>query len=214
MAREETEEVGMRQPTGALVSARAIRVSWYHFRATIHQRWPGYLSIILLIGLVGGVAMVSIAGARRSQSTFGAYLAATRTSNLQFQTSGVQDQFGITTLSGKLARLPHVEHVADAPNLLVIPLGANGKALPSAFSDDDVQEVGSAGGMYFSQDRVVVTQGQMADPASTDEMVATAEAARLSGWHLGQTVPFGAYSVQQAETPSFNPLTGKPWKRF
>ena len=31
-------------------------------------------------------------------------------------------------------------------------------------------------------------------------MVATAEAARLSGWHLGQTIRFGAYSVQQAET--------------
>jgi putative ABC transport system permease protein len=196
------------------VSARTIRVPWYHFRATIHQRWIGYLSIVLLIGLVGGVAMVSIAGARRSQSTFGAYLAATRASDLQFQTSGVSDQFGITTLSGKLARLPHVEHVADAPSLLVVPLGANGKALPSALNDDDVTEVGSAGGMYYRQDRVIVTQGQMADPASTNEMVATAEAARLSGWHIGQTVTFGAYSIEQAQTPSFNPLTGKPWMRF
>ena len=203
----------MRQPTDA-ASARAVRVWRYHFRANLHQRWPGYLSIVLLIGLVGGVAMVSIAGARRSQSTFGAYLAATRASNLQFQTSGSSDQFGITTLSGKLAHLPHVEHVADAPSLLVIPLGANGKPLPSAFNDNDVQEVGSNGGMYFSQDRVIVTQGQMADPARTDEMVATSEAARLSGWHVGQTVPFGAYSVQQANTPSFNPLTGKPWMRF
>ena len=172
----------MRQPTDA-ASARAVRVWRYHFRANLHQRWPGYLSIVLLIGLVGGVAMVSIAGARRSQSTFGAYLAATRASNLQFQTSGSSDQFGITTLSGKLAHLPHVEHVADAPSLLVIPLGANGKPLPSAFNDNDVQEVGSNGGMYFSQDRVIVTQGQMADPARTDEMVATSEAARLSGWH-------------------------------
>ena len=196
------------------MSDGAIRASWYRFRATLHQRWPGYLSIVLLIGLVGGVAMVSIAGARRSQSAFGAYLAATRASDLQFQTSGVSDQFGITTLSGKLAHFSHVEHVADAPSLLVIPLGANGKALPSAFNDGNVTEVGSDGGMYYSQDRVIVTQGQMADPASTDEMVATAEAARLSGWHLGQTVPFGAYSVQQAETPSFNPLTGRPWMRF
>ncbi len=111
------------------------------------------------------------------------------------------------TLIEKLARLPHVQHVADAPYLLVIPLGPNGKALPSAFNDDDVAEVGSVGGMYFSQDRVTVAQGRMADPASTDEMVATAEAARLSGWHLGQTVHFGAYSIQQANTATFNPLT-------
>lgn len=30
------------------------------------RRWPGYATIILLIGLVGGLAMGSIAGARRS----------------------------------------------------------------------------------------------------------------------------------------------------
>ena len=97
-----------------------------------------------------------------------------------------------------------MQHVADAPYLLVIPLGPNGKALPSAFNDDDVTEVGSVGGMYFSQDRVTVTQGRMADPASTDEMVATAEAARLSGWHLGETVHFGAYSVAAGQ---FSPLS-------
>jgi hypothetical protein len=191
-----------------------LSVARYHFRATFRQRWAGYLSIVLLVGLVGGVAMGSIAGARRTQSTFPAYLAATKASNLQIQTSTVTAQFGTAKLIGKLARLPHVQHVADAPYLLVIPLGPDGKALPSAFNDDNVAEVGSVGGMYFSQDRVTVAQGRMADPASTDEMVATAEAARLSGWHLGQTVPFGAYSVQQANTASFNPLTAEPHRRF
>ena len=179
-----------------------LAVARYHLRATFRRGWTGYLSIVLLVGLVGGVAMGSIAGARRTQSTFPAYLAATKASNLQLQTSSVTDQFGTAKLSGKLARLPHVQHVADAPYLLVIPLGPDGKALPSAFNDNDVAELGSVGGMYFSQDRATVAQGRMADPTSTHEMVATAEAARLSGWHLGETVPFGAYSVQQANTPT------------
>jgi hypothetical protein len=192
----------------------ALAVARYHFRATFRERWAGYLSIVLLVGLVGGVAMGSIAGARRTQSTFPAYLAATKASDLQLQTSSVTDQFGIANQLGTLARLPQVQHVADAPYLLVIPLGPNGKALPSAFNDGDVAEIGSVGGMYFSQDRVTVSQGRMADPASTDEMVATAEAARLSGWHLGETVPFGAYSVQQASSAAFNPLTGAPNRRF
>ncbi len=158
--------------------------------------------------------MGSIAGARRTQSTFPAYLTATKASDLQLQTSTVTNEFVTTTLVRKLARLPHMQHVADAPSLLVIPLGANGRALPSAFNNDDVQEIGSVGGMYFSQDRVTVAQGRMANPASTDEMVATAEAARLSGWHLGETVQFGAYSVQQANTAVFNPLTAAPDLRF
>ena len=191
-----------------------LSVARYHFRATFRQRWAGYLSIVLLVGLVGGVAMGSIAGARRTQSSFPAYLAATKASDLQLQTSTVTNQFGTDAVIDKLARLPHVQRVADAPYLLVIPLGPNGKALPSAFNDNDVAEVGSIGGMYFSQDRVTVAQGRMADPASTDEMVATAEAARLSGWHLGQTVRFGAYSIRQANTATFNPLTDEPHLRF
>ena len=191
-----------------------LTVAWYHFRATFRQRWSGYLSIVLLVGLVGGVAMGSIAGARRTQSTFPSYLTATKASNLQLHTQTVTDQFGTDKLIGKLARLPHVQQVADAPSLLVIPLGPNGKALPSAFNDNDVTEVGSVGGMYFSQDRVTVVQGRMADPASTDEMVATAEAAQISGWHLGETVPFGAYSLQQVNTATFNPLTATPHLRF
>ena len=191
-----------------------LTVARYHFRATFRQAWAGYLSIVLLVGLVGGVAMGSIAGARRTQSTFPAYLTATKASDLQLQTSTITNEFGTDPVIERLARLPHVQHVADAPYLLVIPLGPNGKAIPSAFNDNDVAEVGSVGGMYFSQDRVTVAQGQMADPASTHEMVATAEAAQLSGWHLGETVPFGAYSVEQANTASFNPLTQEPHLRF
>ena len=191
-----------------------LTVARYHFRATFRKAWAGYLSIVLLVGLVGGVAMGSIAGARRTQSTFPAYLTATKASNLQLQTSTITNEFGTDPLIGRLARLPHVQHVADAPYLLVIPLGPNGKAIPSAFNDNDVAELGSVGGMYFSQDRATVAQGRMADPASTHEMVATAEAAQLSGWHLGETVPFGAYSVEQANTANFNPLTQEPHLRF
>jgi hypothetical protein len=45
-----------------------LRVAVYRFRATFGRRWPGYATIILLIGLVGGLAMGAIAGARRTQS--------------------------------------------------------------------------------------------------------------------------------------------------
>jgi len=63
------------------VSAIPFRVSWYHFRATFHRRWSGYLAVILLVGLVGGVAMGAVAGARRTQSALPASLAATISRN-------------------------------------------------------------------------------------------------------------------------------------
>ena len=37
-------------------------VAWYRFQGTFHRRRGGYLAIVLLIGLVGGIAMRAIAG--------------------------------------------------------------------------------------------------------------------------------------------------------
>ena len=41
------------------MSPHVLGTAWYRFRATFSQRWGAYLSVILLIGLVGGVAMES-----------------------------------------------------------------------------------------------------------------------------------------------------------
>ena len=61
---------------------RILRVAWYRFRATFGRRWPGYLAIVLLIGLIGGTAMASIAAARRTQASFATFLASTNPSDL------------------------------------------------------------------------------------------------------------------------------------
>ena len=41
--------------------------------------------------------------------------------------------------------------------------------------------VGSVDGLYFNQDRVAIIRGQMADPRSLDQVVMSAQAARLLG---------------------------------
>jgi FtsX-like permease family len=194
-----------------------LTLAWYRFRATFRHRWTGYLTIVLLVGLVGGVAMGAIAGARRTQSAFPTYLAATNASELTMQASSNASQFTpqqIEKLGQDLARLPHVTRLAVAPNLFVVPLGPHGRPLPSAENDDDVTAIGSEHGEYFTQDRLTVTQGRMVDAQSSSEMVATAEAAKLGGWHVGETVPFGGYTLQQAESPEFNLVTEQPTLRF
>ncbi|MGA8678847.1 MAG: ABC transporter permease [Acidimicrobiales bacterium] len=198
------------------MTRRAFRFASYRFRATLRRRRGGYLTVLLLVALVGGVALAAVAGARRTQSAFPAYLAATDASELQVQIYPLTQNGAAwqRNLSEQLARLPYVERVASAPYLLVLPIGRNGKALPTAFYDNDVEALGSDGGMYFRQDRVSVAAGRMADPSSADEMVATAAAVQLSGWHLGETVAFGAYSLQQADSPTFNPLTDNPAEHF
>jgi hypothetical protein len=42
----------------------------------------GYLSLVLLIGLVGGLAMGAVAAARRTQSSYSSFLASTNPSDV------------------------------------------------------------------------------------------------------------------------------------
>ena len=49
-----------------------------------------------------------------------------------------------------LAKLPLVTAVATAPDLLVVPIGSNGRPLSSAVNNDYVSAVGSIGGEYFT----------------------------------------------------------------
>ena len=128
------------------MSARAIRVSWYHFRGAFHQRWSGYLTVILLIGLVGGLAMGAVAAARRTQSAFPAYLAASHASDLQFQVYSSQSVASLDYLTKELEHLPQVARVAIAPTLFVTPIGANGRALPNSVNSDEITTIGSVGG--------------------------------------------------------------------
>ena len=62
---------------------------WYRSRNTFARRWSGYLGLMLLIGLIGGVAMGSIAAARRTQSSYPAFLAGTNASDLTMSTYGI-----------------------------------------------------------------------------------------------------------------------------
>jgi hypothetical protein len=181
-----------------------LTVASYRFRATFRRRWPGYLSIVLLMGLVGGLAMGSIAGARRTQSSFPTFLASTNPSNLSVGTALYSPALGFTTgydapLVRTIAHLPHVKRAESYISVNGTPLGANG--LPTA-ADRNVSfnVLGSVDGLYFNQDRATVTKGRMADPKKANQIVMTQGAARELGLHVGQTVPWGFYSDSSVGT--------------
>jgi hypothetical protein len=167
----------------------------------------------LLVALLGGVAMGALAGARRTESAYPNYLARTEASDLQVQVN-TYDGSLIPRIDQAVARLPDVTGVGTAPYLLVLPLGRNGLAEPKAVNSDKVSVIGSEGVEYFADDRVAVVGGRMADPSRAAEIVATPEAAQLSGWHLGQTIRFGAFTYAQANSSTFNELTARPPVRF
>ena len=99
-------------------------MAWYRFRTTFRHRLGGFLTIALLLGVIGGIAMGSMAAARRTDSSFSTFLASTNPSNLQLvpaPANGPNYSPAMTTL---LAHLPHVRHVVEASIESVFPLGA------------------------------------------------------------------------------------------
>ena len=179
----------------------ALRVARYRFRATFGRRWSAYLSLVLLIGLIGGLAMGALAAARRTESSFPTFLASTNPSNLSLGTAIWDPALGYTTgydgaLVAKIARLPHVRRATSFADMDSVPLARDGEPT-KAGQNANMDVEGSVGGLYFDQDRVTVVQGRMADPNRADEIMMTEGAERALGLHVGQTVPWGTYADSQ-----------------
>src|ERR1700686_2214529 len=94
------------------MTRNVLRVATYRFRATVVHRWGGYLVLVILVGLVGGLAMGAVAGARRTQSSFPVYLASTNPSDVQYFTAfAPSTKAGYSATSDRaIARLPYVRH--------------------------------------------------------------------------------------------------------
>jgi hypothetical protein len=190
-----------------------LRAAWYRFRATFRQRWGGYLSLVLLVGLVGGVAMASIAAARRTQSSFSVFLAGTNPSDLSVPTFGASASGNYSAaLTTKIAKLREVRHVAAWISVNAVPLRPDGAPVLDHFAQ--IYSAASVDGLYFNQDRAAVIQGRMADPRRPDQFVMTAEAAHVLGLHVGETVPYGLFTNEQASLPGIGTPSVQPHRRI
>jgi ABC-type lipoprotein release transport system permease subunit len=195
---------------GALRSAG--RVAWYRFRVTFRHRWPGYLTVVLLVGLLGGLAMGAIAGARRTESSFPKYLASTHPSDLLVlrNDSANDDNTGDPAFLRELAHLPHIARVESATSptqQLLAPDGSVAHDATHERFDATVQMTADVNGEFFDQDRPSVLEGRMLDPKRADEMVLSAGAAGVLHAHVGTVIPFAFYTNKQTNSPDYG--TGK-----
>ena len=189
----------------------------YRFRSTLHARRGSYLAVVLLVGLVGGVAMGALAGARRSDSAFPQYLVSTHATTMQADIWNLGEALSgpaTRNIARQLDHLPDVARVTSSPSMLMVPVNEQGQAPPSdaAIYGSEVNIDGSVAGMYFSSDRVSVSRGVLADPRSTSQMDATATAARILGWHLGETIRFAAITPAEAQSANFVPSAADAYR--
>jgi hypothetical protein len=194
-----------------------MRLAWYRFRATFKQRRNGYLAIVLLVGLLGGLAMGSLAAARRTASSFPVFWASTNPSSLEGATAVLNPEIGSDSgydaaVVKKIARLPHVTQVESQSGIDFLPLQANGKILnaPNFYPPSAGNGYGSVDDMYFDQDKVTVIKGHMAAPNRADELMLSAEGAAALGVHVGSVLPIGIYTNAQTELARFGTNAVRP----
>jgi hypothetical protein len=183
--------------------------AWYRFRATFTRRFTTYLSVILLIGLTGGLAMASIAAARRTQSSYPTFLQSTNPSTL---TMGV---FGFTNGGkGSASLIPKIDRLTDVSNVRSLTSGAavilNAAGAPRLSTVNIVSIVGSQDDDFTREDRLSALKGHLWNPKSLHQIEVTPSAARVWNVHLGETIPIGFYAPQQANLPGFGTSKVKP----
>jgi FtsX-like permease family len=185
--------------------------AWYRFRSTLGRRWPGYLTIVLLIGLLGGVALGAVGAARRTQAAFSVFLASTNPSNLSLPTSGWepgQPNAAGSSLQGEqlVAHLPLVARVADSYNLNAQPILADDYLIPppkgaKALGISILNNFGSLDGEYLDVDRATVVAGRR--PTRADEVDLSPIVAEVLGLHVGGSLLMGFYTNQQTTLPGY-----------
>jgi hypothetical protein len=190
-----------------------MRVAWYRFRSTFRQSLTSYLTVVLLIGLVGGVGMASIAAARRTQSSYPTFVASTNPSDLTISVYDEADGGSPgTNLTREFSRLPDVRHVATLFTPPLVPLSANGA--PRLNTLGFVVTLGSTDGMLVNQDKLAILKGHAANPRRIDQIVLSAAAARIYGVHVGQSLIMGLYTPSQQSLAGFGTAKVKPAALF
>lgn len=154
---------------------------FFLWRANRSRSRGAMLVVVVMLGLVGGVAIASVAGARRTASTFDAYQGDVRFSHVAVNTF-IPDLERVEAI----AALPGVESSATYLGLSGFPL-VDGKVVED-FRYTGV--FGSLDGRFFTQDRATVVEGRLPRLDATDEIAFTPVQARFMKAAFGDTVTY------------------------
>jgi putative ABC transport system permease protein len=200
---------------GGIIEMKQIfRVASYRFRATFARQWGSYVSLILLVALVGGLSMASLAGARRTDSSFPTYVASTNPETTQVFVAFDDPQLGATSgydpkVLRAISHLPGVEQSA-------VSVGFDGninldgvKGLHPHSMAGETPPTVIGGSEYLTIDKATLTSGHWFDSNRPDEAVVNAQAALEMGVHVGSVIQVPFYSDQESTSSTYN---GPPYR--
>ena len=173
------------------------------WRPALRGVWRQVLALALLAGLLGGVALGAVAGARRTATAYQRYLAAINASDVFVNVPGQLPGMAATRPYELISALPGVIAHAAYIGLSGVPL-AHGKP-DNSFLVNSLN--GSLDGEYFSQDRATVLAGRLPPQVSTSTVVLTPAIAKAFGTGVGGTVSYRFQPVDAEQQPAGKPFT-------
>jgi FtsX-like permease family len=185
------------------MGGRTVSVALACWRPALRGVWRQALALALLIGLLGGVALGAVAGARRTATAYGRYLAAINASDVFVNVPGWLPGMPATRPYQLISALPGVVAHAAYIGLSGVPL-VHGKPEDS-FLVNSLN--GSLDGEYFSQDRATVLAGRLPPQDSASTVVLTPAVAKAFGTGVGGTVRYQFQPVDAQQKPAGQPFT-------
>ena len=184
---------------------------WYRFRTTFRLDVAYLVTVTLLIGGLGGLAMGAAAAARSTESSFTDYAAASHVPQLYVVDGVINPGIGLNSaynpaLLRHLAHLPHVTHVASNVELNMGPLVSGGHPLLTS----TIPAEASVNGLDYTEDPISVVQGRLPNRSRPGEFVSDEASAKTLGYHLGQTVAMGWATNTQINSGNFDQHTVIP----
>ena len=156
------------------------------WRSALRTSWRQATVLALIAGLLGGVALGAVAGARRTATAYSRYLTSINASDVFVNVPGILPGMTATQSVALISSLPGVVSHAAYVGLNGLPI-VHGQ-VDDNFLDNSVN--GSLDGLYFHQDRVTVLAGQLPPEGSTTTVVLTPGIAKRMGATVGSTVSY------------------------
>ena len=160
-------------------------------RDSLRHRWRSLLGIALLLGIIGGLSLFTLAGARRTQSSYPRFLRAANPSTLAVDIGGLWQDGGVEGMAAvdQISQFPQVVRARGYMSFYVAEMDDGHPDLSK-----DFEVIGSVDGRYFDQDVFTPVDGRAPDPARSDEVAVNEESARRFGYVVGQQVDLGTFS--------------------
>ncbi len=162
-----------------------MRAVWLRVQAGLRQDWRSPLVLALITGLMGSLVLVSLAGARRTDTAVPRFLA--WSGPTEGQVAGVP----FATL-GRLRRLPGLAYSERGAFMLMAasPAGQPAAARPGQVTTWALIDTPP-------QSRAIVVAGRRPNPARADEVMINEAAARVLGAHVGSVIQLRGFRPSQ-----------------